>query len=113
MVKKLSEKLHKVYESDVQSDIQKALEEQVGGFWWKTVGGKYQRTGLPDRVGVVQGYFIGIEVKVPGKENTLTTIQAATLQRINKNGGLGFMSSSPEHSVEVVKAWLTDKRRGK
>jgi len=113
MVKKLSDRLNVVSESDVQADIRKALEVEVGGFWWKVVGGRFQRTGLPDLVGVVQGYFIGIEVKVPGRANTLTAIQASTIIRINKEKGLSFMSTSPEHAVQTVRAWLTDKRHGK
>ena len=46
--------------------------------------------------------YFGIEVKMPGKENTLTAIQKKTLRDIHAAGGVGVMVTSIEQAEEVV-----------
>jgi len=94
-------------ESRLQQKIKKALENAFpGSFWFKSHGGPYQQKGIPDLIGVVQGKFIGVEVKVPGREHNLTDIQKHTIELINKAGGIAFMSTSVEHSVETIQKRL-------
>ena len=50
-------------ESRLQSKIRKALEDKVGGFWFKMHGSLFQMVGLPDLIGCVEGLFFGLEVK--------------------------------------------------
>lgn len=85
-------------ETKVVKKILDMLENSFPGFYFKTHGGLYQRIGLPDILGVHRGRFIGIEVKCPGKENTLTKNQEKTIRIIRNCGGVGFMSTSPEHT---------------
>ena len=59
-------------ETKVVKKILEMLEDSFPGFYFKTHGGLYQRIGLPDIMGVHRGRLIGIEVKCPGKEDTLT-----------------------------------------
>ena len=96
-------------ETKVGKSIMDLLKSSFPGFYFKTHGGLYQRIGLPDILGVHRGRFIGIEVKCPGKENTITKNQQRTLNLINLYGGVGFMSTSPEdtnHKLkEEMKSW--------
>ena len=83
-------------ETKVVKKILEMLENSFPGFYFKTHGGLYQRIGLPDILGVHRGRLIGIEVKCPGKEDTLTKNQEKTLRLIRLYGGVGFMSTSTE-----------------
>lgn len=68
----------------------------------KIHGSMYQSSGLPDIVACINGQFVGIEVKAPGKEKNLTDIQKSWLDKIKKAGGVAFMASS----VTTVKEML-------
>lgn len=87
----------------VKHIVEKALDRYFPGFYFKTHGGLYQRVGLPDIIGLHKGRFIGIEVKVPGKEDTLTEKQAQTIKRIQLAGGIAFMATSPEQVIIKLK----------
>ena len=96
-------------ETRVVKKILALLESEFPGMYFKTHGGLYQKVGLPDILGVHRGRFIGIEVKCPGKEDTLTKTQERNLTLINLYGGVGFMSTSPEDTQiklkEEMKQW--------
>lgn len=65
-------------------------------------GGLYRTVGLPDIVGVYKGRFIGLEVKLPGKENTLTERQKFILKEIELNGGIAEMVTSVDEAIDVI-----------
>lgn len=94
-------------ETKVVRGILEMLEASFPGFYFKTHGGLYQRIGLPDILGVHRGRFIGIEVKCPGKEDTLTKNQQKTLNLIKLYGGVGFMSTSPEDTKLQLRKEMT------
>lgn len=94
-------------ETKVVRGILEMLEASFPGFYFKTHGGLYQRIGLPDILGVHRGRFIGIEVKCPGKEDTLTKNQQKTLNLIKLYGGVGFMSTSPEDTKLRLRKEMT------
>lgn len=102
-------------ETKVVKSIMDYLNQYFPGFYFKTHGGLYQRIGLPDILGVHRGRFIGIEVKCPGKENTITKLQQRTLDLIKLNNGVGFMSTSPEdtqHKLEEeMKSWPIPRKK--
>lgn len=104
-------------ETKVVKAIMKMLDTSFPGFYFKTHGGLYQRIGLPDILGVHRGRFIGIEVKCPGKEDTLTKVQEKTLYIINLYGGVGFMSTSPEDTKsklrKEMRSWPIPTRKSK
>ena len=73
-----------------------------GSFWTKIHGGAYQQSGLPDLIGCVEGVFFGIEVKMPGKEDTLTKLQNHTLEQIIEAGGLALVATDPKKTADTV-----------
>jgi Holliday junction resolvase len=94
-------------EGRLQKKIKEALiKEFPFSFWFKSHGGPYQTKGIPDLIGCVNGIYVGIEVKVPGKEKTLTKIQKHTIGQIMTAGGIAFMSTSAEHAIATIKSEL-------
>jgi len=89
-------------ESELTKRIRIALSKE-GGLWVKVHGGKYQVTGLPDLIGCYQGRFFGLEVKLPGKEGTLTPRQKHILEQINESGGKATMVTSVKQAVDFVR----------
>ena len=81
----------------------KAFLKTIPGCWFfMPIGGPYSRHGIPDIICIIQGRFIGIEVKAKGKFNNTTELQDITMEDIRKAGGLAFVADS----VEVVKVQL-------
>lgn len=98
-------------ETKVVKEIRKALDINYPGFYFKTHGGPFQMAGLPDIIGLHRGVFIGIEVKCPGKEDTLTQKQINVLGKIKSAGGIAFMSTSPEDTLKKLKGEFKDVKR--
>jgi hypothetical protein len=91
-------------ENAVVKKIREAIKKEYPkAFQFKSHGGMYQRSGLPDIICSINGIFVGIEVKDVGKENTLTKIQQHNLDVINESGGIAFMSSSATHTIKELK----------
>jgi len=91
-------------ENTVVDNIRKAIQKHYRkkSYVFKTHGSIFQAVGLPDLVGCIHGRFIGIEVKVPGKEDTLTLKQEQVIMKINRAGGIAFMSTNVKHSMEQL-----------
>jgi hypothetical protein len=88
-------------ESTLRSNIIKQLSS-YGGFWFVTHIDQYGTGGLPDIVGCYKGRFYGFEVKLPGKEHTLTERQARRLAQINAAGGKAAMITSVSQASDLV-----------
>lgn len=71
-------------ESRLQRKIQDELKRHRA-FVFKVHGSEHTMAGLPDLVVCYRGYFIGIEVKMPG--NKLSKIQQRRHQEIERAGG--------------------------
>jgi len=102
-------------ESALTRRILKALRGR-GGFWTKVHGGPYQATGLPDIIGVYEGRFYGMEVKLP-KGGQPTARQALALRLIEAAGGVSGVVRGPTDALKLLrkrnamlfgpKKWLT------
>lgn len=97
-------------ESKLVKKILVQLEGKLGGSWNKIHGGSYQNSGISDILGCVEGHYVALEVKVPGRENTLTNLQAKFLEEIRKAGGTAAMVTSPEQALEIVREGLENRR---
>jgi Holliday junction resolvase len=86
-------------EARIGHRIRKFIEEE-GGFIYKNHGSSMMMAGLPDLVGCINGIFIGIEVKQPGRN--ATKVQEHVLEKIRRAGGVAFVA----HSVEEVQQIL-------
>jgi hypothetical protein len=63
---------------------------QRGGRPFKIQGSDetFQEVGIPDLLVCYKGYFLGLEAKLPGAEDTLSPKQAAVLKSIERAGGV-------------------------
>ena len=62
--------------------------EQIGWFT-KIWGGGYQKSGIPDLILCVNGFFISVELKAPnGRPSELQKMNTA---RINQSNGIGII----------------------
>lgn len=57
------------------------------GAWARKIHGNMYTAGLPDITACYRGWYLALEVKVPGRENTVTAIQQKTLDDIDEAGG--------------------------
>jgi Holliday junction resolvase len=99
-----------VTEAQLSRNIVKALRKR-GAFAFKVFGGHYQRAGLPDVILCYRGRFVGLEVKLPGRESTLTDIQAHTLEEVRKAKGVARLITSVKEAEELLD--LLDHKAGK
>jgi len=74
------------------------------GAWARKIHGNMYTAGLPDIMAVYKGWGLGLEVKVPGREKTLTEMQAKTLTRIEEAGGYGQMVTTIEQVDNILDA---------
>lgn len=88
-------------ESALRSKIVKSLRA-YSGWWFVTHATQYGTGGLPDIMGCYQGTFFGLEVKLPGKEHTLTERQSHALKSIKKAGGKATMVTSVADALNFV-----------
>ena len=66
--------------------------------------------GSPDIIGVHResGRFIGIEVKLPKRRNTLTAYQKDFLNQIGLYSGITGVATTPEEALEIIKEETKD-----
>lgn len=93
-------------ETNLVRDIRVTLRGKLGGLWIKQHGSMYAQQGVPDLIGCVEGVFIGLEVKMPGKEDEVTPLQQETMDQINAEGGYATMVTSEEEALTFVRASL-------
>lgn len=89
-------------ESRLVTKIKKALAE-AGAFFFKVHGGPYQSAGIADLIGLWNGRFVALEVKVPGRKHTLTELQAAFLESVRAHGGIAACVDSVEEALAALR----------
>lgn len=89
-------------ETLLRNRIKKRLLEERPGFWQVIHGSAVQARGLPDIVGCWKGRYVGLEVKVPGKE--LEPIQAHRIKQILRAGGIAGGITSYEEAEALLDA---------
>ena len=73
--------------------------EAGGGRWMKVHGSIFQKAGVPDIIGCYQGYFVAIEVKMPG--NRPTSLQSRTIQLLETAGARAGVAYSVEEALKI------------
>lgn len=86
--KKVERFLHSVgiYQAGTPTDKMEAAQT---GWFTKIWGGGYQKSGIPDLMLCVNGFFVSVELKAPnGKPSDLQKMNTA---RINQSNGIGII----------------------
>ena len=86
-------------EQAVQKKIIKYLES-LGAWTCKTI--TTNKRGTPDVLACLDGRFIAIEVKAPGKMSTVSELQQFQLDKIAATGGNAIAADSLEKVKEII-----------
>jgi hypothetical protein len=88
-------------ETRLVHQIMEALEKAFPGIYLRKIhGNPYQHAGIPDLVGCVEGYFVGLEVKTDDGKTSL--IQELEGKSIKKAWGIHGVVTSPEEAIILV-----------
>jgi hypothetical protein len=91
-----------MYEKDLNKKIRTALHDPPDTVCWRNHGGVHSVRGLPDIVGCHKGIFFAIEVKLPGKEKTLTKLQAKKLRDLKAAGAVTMVATTVVQARDVI-----------
>lgn len=94
-------------ESRLSRNIQGELRLR-GWFCNKNHGSEFTMAGLPDITVCAEGLYVGLEVKMPGKEKNLSPRQEYVHEKIVEAKGRVFVVSSVDEAVRVVQQVLRD-----
>jgi len=87
-------------EGKIKRWLDKALKEH-GVWFYSPQAGPFGKAGIPDRVAIVRGRFVGIECKAD-KSKKPTALQTKTMKEIEMQGGKCFLVYDKETIQEVV-----------
>jgi hypothetical protein len=82
---KVKRYLHSVGVYQAGTPLQQMQAEQIGWFT-KIWGGGYQKSGIPDLIICVNGFFITVELKAPNGH--ASDLQKMNTARINQSNGI-------------------------
>jgi len=87
-----------------------ALMRQAGGCCFKIHGGDnpFQAVGVPDLLCCIEGWFVGVEVKMPGE--SLRPAQVVALAEIYRAGGIAAVVETSEQGRTLLR-YIKDRRR--
>ncbi len=94
----------KTPEGRVKDEVKKVLDE-LDAWWFMPVSNGMGRVGIPDFIACIEGKFVGIECKAPGKINNLSPNQQRELAGIDKASGFWVVVTSGE----ALRSWWHDK----
>lgn len=95
-------------ESNLSRRIMKRLRAE-GYFCFKVHGSEYMMAGLPDIMVCAEGYFIGLETKMPEKRGNTSPTQRLVHTKIEHAGGIARVVCSPQEALDVVQEALIAK----
>lgn len=89
-----------------EADLSKKLIGLIKkrGGWARKAPGGIHGAGHADVYGVYRGRALIIETKLPGKEKTLTALQAATLESFGNAGAVARMITSVQQLERILNA---------
>ncbi len=77
-------------EGRVKKAVKEWLDEH-GAYWYMVVPTGYSRAGVPDFLVCLDGRFVGIETKAPGKLGNTSPNQKRELAQIRKANGVALV----------------------
>ena len=87
-------------EGKIKRWLDKSLKE-LDVWFYSPQSGPFGKAGIPDRVAIVKGRFVGIECKAD-KTKKPTALQTKTMKEIEMNGGKCFLVYDKETIQEVI-----------
>ena len=88
-------------EKKIKAKVVKVLKEEGAYYFFPATHG-YGRSGVPDIVACVRGYFLGIECKAGNKKPT--PLQARELESIRSSGGRAIYIN--DENVDMLRDYV-------
>lgn len=88
-------------EKTIVNSIMRYLKTLEGCFAFKEHGGFYGTAGIPDIICSYKGRFIAFEVKT--ENGKATELQKATIEKINKSGGIALIVRSTQDVKDAIR----------
>ena len=98
--------------SQPEAKLSRKIMERLrmeGYFCFKVHGSEYMMAGLPDIIVCAEGYFIGLETKMPEKRSNVSPRQVIVHTQIEHAGGTARVVCSPQEALDVVQEALIAK----
>lgn len=92
-------------EGRVKAQVKKWLKER-NIFYFMPVSNGMGQVGIPDFICCVNGMFLGIETKAPGKRGNTTANQDRVIMEIHKSGGAAVVIDDVSQ-LEELETWRT------
>lgn len=96
-------------EKVIETSIKKYLFDKRA-YFFKVHGSALMEDGIPDIVCCYKGYFIGIEVKAPGKLYNQSEYQKIHMDNIRKSGGYYLLTDDLETVKQLLENIDNEKR---
>lgn len=93
-------------ESRLSRVIMKGIRA-AGYFCFKVHGSDTMMAGLPDIIVCAEGYFIGLETKMPNKRSNTSPRQDMVHDQIRAAGGTAFVVCSAPEALAVIDRVIT------
>lgn len=87
-------------EKTIVNGIMRYLKTLEGCFAFKEHGGFYGTAGIPDIICSYKGRFVAFEVKT--ENGKATELQKATIEKINKAGGIALLVRSVQDVKDAI-----------
>ena len=101
-------------EGNIKRKLDNTLKE-MGVWYYSPQSGPFGKAGIPDRVAIVKGKFIGIECKADRTKKP-TALQLKTMKEIEKQGGKCFVvydDATIQKVVDYITEEITEYYRNK
>jgi len=95
-------------EGKIKKKLDKMLKEEKVWFY-SPQAGPFGRAGIPDRVAIVEGLFVGIECKAD-KTKKPTDLQRKAMLDIEAAGGACFLAYDDD-TIDTVRTFIRRYRR--
>ena len=95
-------------EAKVKADVKKWLTAH-NAYWYMVVPTGYSRAGVPDFIVALNGQFVGIETKAPGKRAKTSPNQKRELAWIARAGGISLVVDDVRQLDEALGALTHDR----
>ena len=89
-------------EGKVKSKIKVYLKTLPDCWFYMPVQNGMGVVGIPDIIAVINGRFVAIETKAPGKKSNVTANQQATIDNIRAADGLAFVASDVQTVIDYL-----------
>jgi hypothetical protein len=93
-------------EGKIKAALDKVLKTH-GVWYFSPQAGPFGRAGIPDRIAIVRGTFVGIECKAD-KTKKPTALQMQCLRQIEESGGKTFVVFDKDTIAQVERYILGD-----